>query len=88
MVIQYLLYTTTKRDYQKHFSKNISLVADNTGKVGLLDADNNFFYGIDTKGKKFPIVGTNMDMTLLLKGKEKSIVPYFDFNSRPSNCDV
>lgn len=55
-----------------------------TGKIGILDNFNNFFYGIDTKTSFFPLIGTMMDMTLLLPGKKSSITPGFDFNNRPS----
>lgn len=59
------------------------------GKIALLDEDNHFHFGVDTKeggdhGVVFPLVAMAVDMSLVAEEERFSIIPHFDRSNHPS----
>jgi hypothetical protein len=58
--------------------------AGSTGKLGLLDSNNVFFFGIDTKSNLLQLAAILVDTSLILPNHSLSIVPNFDQSQNPS----
>lgn len=56
-----------------------------TGKIAILDSNNHFHLGVDTKrGGLWPLVPMAIDFSLILEKHKYSLVPHFDQNHHPS----
>ncbi|CAG7834566.1 unnamed protein product [Allacma fusca] len=71
------------RSQHCYFGRTSSFQIGDEGKLGFLDKNNLFFYGVDLKRNDFRVVGLTTDLSLLLPEKKNSIVLDFDRNNRP-----
>lgn len=62
----------------------VSFFTGSSGRFGILDKDNVFLLGVDAKSNLSQLVALKMDMSLLTRGLELSVVPYFDISEQPS----
>ncbi|CAL8094808.1 unnamed protein product [Orchesella dallaii] len=65
------------------FGKNSMVAFGKTGQFGLLDADNVFYLGIDTKTNLSQLVALKVDMSAMTRNSKLSITPYFDMQNQP-----